>query len=235
MGNLNCSNCKMKDDLLEEIKSDNASQNGHHNNLDSNDFSHVNNNKPKEFQNPYIDYSLALFQRFNLIRTEPLKFYSESDKYNLSKIIEELIDKNDKNLKLTWSAKKEKIINSIMKDNRVSDIRKKLNLIKRYFSKEFDIKIYYAKGNFARIDDALWNVLFGLRNLSEEKLRKFLTDKIDYCVIYSINEDDLKFDNENENKEENDNKDEKEPKDTQGNEGAIISFFILFNHIFNVA
>ena len=231
MGNLNCSNCKMKDDILEEIKSDSASQNGHRKNLASNDFSLTNNNKPKEFQNPYIDYSLALFQRFNLIRTEPLKFYSESDKYNLSKIIEELIDKNDKTLKLTWSSKKEKIINNIMRDNRVSDIRKKLNLIKRYFSNEFDIKIYYAKGNFTRIDDALWNVLFGLRNLSEDKLRKFLTDKIDYCVIYSINEDDLKFDSENENKEEW----ETNNNNNQNNNGAIISFFILFNHIFNVA
>ena len=227
MGNLNCSNCKMGDDILEEIKSDSASQNGHHNKLDSNDLGKTNNSKPKEFQNPYIDYSLALFQRFNLIRTEPLKFYSESDKYNLSKIIEELIDKNDKTLKLTWSAKKEKIINSIMRDNRVNDIRKKLNIIKNHFSKEFDIKIYYAKGNFARIDDALWNVLFGLRNISEEKLRKFLTDKIDYCVIYSINEEDLKFDN--------DNLDEKDNKDLQNNSGAIISFFILFNHIFNSA
>jgi hypothetical protein len=221
----------MGDDILDEIKSDSSSQNGHHSKLGSNDLGITNNNKPKEFQNPYIDYSLALFQRFNLIRTEPLKFYSESDKYNLSKIIEELIDKNDKTLKLTWSAKKEKIINSIMRDNRVNDIRKKLNLIKKYFSKEFDIKIYYAKGNFARIDDALWNVLFGLRNLSEEKLRKFLTEKIDYCVIYSINEDDLKFDSENENKEEW----ETNNNNNQNNNGAIISFFILFNHIFNVA
>ena len=227
MGNLNCSNCKMGDDILDEIKSDSSSQNGHHSKLASNDLGITNNNKPKEFQNPYIDYSLALFQRFNLIRTEPLKFYSESDKYNLSKIIEELIDKNDKTLKLTWSAKKEKIINSIMRDNRVNDIRKKLNIIKNHFSKEFDIKIYYAKGNFARIDDALWNVLFGLRNIGEEKLRKFLTDKIDYCVIYSINEEDLKFDN--------DNLDEKDTKDLQNNSGAIISFFILFNHIFNAA
>ena len=80
-----------------------------------------------------------------------------------------------------------------------------------------------------RIVDSLWNVLFGLRNLGEEKLRKFLTNKIDYCVIYSINEDDLKFDSENDNKKEND------LKDTQENNGAIISFFILFNHIFNVA
>ena len=230
MGNLNCSNCKSKEDILEEIKSDSSSQNGHRSAIPSNDFGGpTDSKKPKEFQNPYIDYSLALFQRFNLIRTEPLKFYSESDKYNLSKIIEELIDKNDKNLKLTWSAKKEKIINNIMRDNRVTDIRKKLNLIKRYFSKEFDIKIYYAKGNFTRIDDALWNVLFGLRNIGEEKLRKFLTDKIDYCVIYSINEDDLKFDGENENKEEN------VLKDNQGNNGAIISFFILFNHTLNVA
>lgn len=232
MGNLNCSNCKSNEDMFNEINSDSSSISNPQHNKDqffSSDFSNTNLNKPKEFRNPYLDYSYALFQRFNLIRTEPIKFYSESDKYNLSKIIEELIDKNDKNLKLTWSAKKEKIINSIMRDNRVSDIRKKLNLIKRYFSKEFDIKIYYAKGNFTRIDDALWNVLFGLRNLGEEKLRKFLTDKIDYCVIYSINEDDLKFDSENENKEEND------LKDNQGNNGAIISFFILFNHTLNVA
>ena len=226
MGNLNCSNCKSNEDIFEEIKNDSTSQHGHRTAFSSVDLS--SNNKPKEFRNPYIDYSLALFQRFNLIRTEPLKFYSESDKYNLSKIIEELIDKNDKTLKLTWSAKKEKIINSIMRDNRILDIRKKLNLIKKYFSKEFDIKVYYAKGNFARIDDALWNVLFGLRNLGEEKLRKFLTDKIDYCVIYSINEDDLKFDNENDNKEGDE-------KDNQSNGGAIISFFILFNHNYNMA
>ena len=56
-----------------------------------------------------------------------------------------------------------------------------------------------------------------------------MTDKIDYCVIYSINEDDLNFDSESENKEE------KEPKDNQNNNGAIISFFILFNHIFTAA
>jgi hypothetical protein len=231
MGNLNCSNCKGSEDIFNEIKSDSPSIDNpsyRQEQYASSDLARVNINKPKEFNNPYIDYSLALFQRFNLIRTEPLKFYSESDKYNLSNIIEELIDKNDKSLKLTWSSKKEKIINSIMKDDRVPDIRKKLNLIKRYFSKDFDIKIYYSKGSFAKIDDALWNVLFGLRNLGEEKLRKFLTEKIDYCVIYSINEDDMKFENENENKEE------RETKDNQNNSSlAIISFFILFNHRFN--
>ena len=224
MGNLNCSNCRVNEDILSEIKNETSSEKGHQTAFSSTDI--TKKLKPKEFSNPYIDYSLALFQRFNLIRTEPLKFYSESDKYNLSKIIEELIDKNDKGLKLTWSAKKEKIINSIMRDNRVLDIRKKLNLIKRYFSKEFDIKVYYAKGNFTRIDDALWNMLFGLRNIGEEKLRKFLTDKIDYCVIYSINEDDLKF--------ESDNDKEGEEKDNQSNSGAIISFFILFKHNYNM-
>ena len=233
MGNLNCSNCKTNEDMINEIKSDSLLDNPSYpqEQFSSLDIASSSIKKPKEFRNPYTDYSFALFQRFNLIRTEPLKFYSESDKYNLSNIIEELIDKNDKTLKLTWSSKKEKIINNIMRDNRVSDIRKKLNLIKRYFSNEFDIKIYYAKGNFTRIDDALWNVLFGLRNLSEDKLRKFLTDKIDYCVIYSINEDDLKFDSENENKEEW----ETNNNNNQNNNGAIISFFILFNHIFNVA
>ena len=188
MGNLNCSNCKTNEDMINEIKSDSLLDNPSlpQEKFASLDIASSNIKKPKEFRNPYTDYSFALFQRFNLIRTEPLKFYSESDKYNLSNIIEELIDKNDKTLKLTWSTKKEKIINTIMRDDRVPDIRKKLNLIKKYFTKDFDIKVYYAKGNFARIDDALWNVLFGLKNLSEEKLRKFLTEKIDYCVIYSI-------------------------------------------------
>ena len=230
MGNLNCSNCKNNEDLFSEIKSDLSSKNDKIVKMNSSDFSNIKN-KQKNLQNSHIDYSLALFQRFNLIRTEPIKFYSESEKYNLSHIIEELMDKKDKSLKLTWSTKKEKIINTIMNDDRVPDIRKKLNLIKRYFSNEFDIKVYYAKGNFARIDDALWNVLYGLKNLGEDKLRKFLAEKIEYCVIYSMNEDDMKFDNENENKDG-----ERETKDNQSNSsGAIISFFILFNHIYNMA
>ena len=233
MGNLNCSNCKTNEDMINEIKSDSLLDNPSlpQEKFASLDIASSSVKKPKEFRNPYTDYSFALFQRFNLIRTEPLKFYSESDKYNLSNIIEELIDKNDKTLKLTWSTKKEKIINTIMRYDRVPDIRKKLNLIKKYFTKDFDIKVYYAKGNFARIDDALWNVLFGLKNLSEEKLRKFLTEKIDYCVIYSINEDDMKFVNENELKSGNN-----ELKDSQNSSsGAIISFFILFNHSFNIS
>ena len=230
MGNFNCSNCKNNEDLFSEIKSDLSSKNDKIVKMGSSDFSNIKN-KQKNVQNSYMDYSLALFQRFNLIRTEPIKFYSESEKYNLSHIIEELMNKKDKSLKLAWSTKKEKIINTIMNDDRVPDIRKKLNLIKRYFSKEFDIKVYYAKGNFTKIDDALWNVLFGLKNLGEEKLRKFLTEKIEYCVIYSMNEDDMKFDNESENKDG-----ERETKDNQSNSnGAIISFFILFNHIYNLA
>ena len=230
MGNFNCSNCKNNEDLFSEIKSDLSSKNDKIVKMNSSDFSNIKN-KQKNVQNSYMDYSLALFQRFNLIRTEPIKFYSESEKYNLSHIIEELMNKKDKSLKLAWSTKKEKIINTIMNDDRVPDIRKKLNLIKRYFSKEFDIKVYYAKGNFAKIDDALWNVLYGLKNLGEEKLRKFLTEKIEYCVIYSMNEDDMKFDNESENKDG-----ERETKDNQSNSsGAIISFFILFNHVYNLA
>ena len=230
MGNFNCSNCKNNEDLFSEIKSDLSSKNDKIVKMNSSDFSNIKN-KQKNLENSHMEYSLALFQRYNLIRTEPIKFYSESEKYNLSHIIEELMDKKDKSLKLAWSTKKEKIINTIMNDDRVPDIRKKLNLIKRYFSKEFDIKVYYAKGNFAKIDDALWNVLYGLKNLGEEKLRKFLTEKIEYCVIYSMNEDDMKFDNESENKDG-----ERETKDNQSNSsGAIISFFILFNHIYNLA
>ena len=233
MGHLNCSYCKYNQDKPNEIKTNFSSIENppfHNNNFSSSVLTETNLKKSKEFRNPYIDYSLALFQRFNLMRTEPLKFYSESGKYNLSNIIEELIEKNDKSLKLAWSSKKERIINNIMKDNRVVDIRQKLNLIKKYFSKEFDIKIYYAKGNFEKIDDAIWNVLLGIKNISEEKLRKFLIEKIDYCVIYSINEDDMIFDNDNDNKEEEDSKDNRNNCCDD-----IISFFILFNHSFNLS
>ena len=114
-----------------------------------------------------------------------------------------------------------------MKDKRIIDIRQKLNLIKKYFSKEFDIKIYYAKGNFAKIDDALWHVLYGLKNLGEDKLKKFLTEKIDYCVIYSMNENEMMFENENDKSEEI-------KEQSNNNLGDIISFFILFNYNFNI-
>ena len=79
MGNLNCSNCKGNEDLLSEIKSDSSSIDNpsyHREQLASSDLAKTDINKPKEFKNSYTDYSLALFQRFNLIRTEPLKFYS---------------------------------------------------------------------------------------------------------------------------------------------------------------
>ena len=61
MGNLNCSNCKSKEDYLEEIKSDTSFQNGHRSALASNDFGVPADSKPKEFQNPYIDFILLLF------------------------------------------------------------------------------------------------------------------------------------------------------------------------------
>ena len=229
MGDLNCVNCKKEENTYNEIQSNFTSiDSSHEYNMQifKPDLRFINKakNKQNEFNDSYFDYSFALFQRFNLIRTEPLKFYSESDKYNLSYIIEELIDKNDKSLKLTWSTKKEKIINNIMTDKRLPAIRKKLNLIKRYFSKEFNIKIYYGKGNFSRIDDALWNILFGLKNSNEEKLKTFLTKKNDYCVIYSINEDDINFENDNKDKDRERNGIFSQNKSS----GDIISFFILF-------
>ena len=234
MGNLNCSNCKMNDDNFQELKNESYQLNPESDKYNKSPQDTISSNKTKDSANLYSDYSMALFQRYNLIRTEPLKFYSESDKYNLTNIIEDLINKSDKDdysLKLTWSTKKEKIINSIMRDGRIKDIRKKLNIIKKYFSKEFDIKIFYAKGNFERIDDALWNVLSGLKNINENKLKRFLTEKIDYCVIYSINEDDMKFEGENDIKDN-----EKYPKDGKSNKnGDIISFFILFTYILNLA
>ena len=218
MGNLNCSACANSEEVFGEIQSNVGS-------VDKSDINStltIEKNGLKQTENPsnpFSAYSIALFERFNLLRTEPLKFYSESNKYNLSDIFEELINSNDRKLKMAWSSKKEKIINSIMNDEKIPDIRKKLLQIKRNFSREYEIKIYYAKGRFSKIDDALWNVLNGLKNISEERLKKLLTNKIDYCVIYSMSEDKLKIDDDS-NTEEGTN---------SQNNNSVLSFFIFFN------
>ena len=223
MGNLNCAVCKSTEEVINELQSNSSSlDNSSKYNVEITESYKetplkINENK----DNPFSAYSLALFQRFNLLRTEPLKFYSESNKYNLSNILEELINSNDNTLGLTWSTKKEKIINNIMKNEKIPDIRSKLFQIKKIFSKEYDIKVYYAKGQFSRIDDALWNVLNGLKNISEDKLRKLLLNKIDYCVIYSLSEDQLKIDNDNDSNTD-------ESGGNHSNNG-VVSFFIFFN------
>lgn len=223
MGNLSCVACKNTEENSSELKSSINSGSNSVSDKISTRFSLEPQEKKENSDNPFSAYSIALFQRFNLLRTEPLKFYSESNKYNISNILEELIDNNDNSLNVAWSTKKEKIISGIMQNEKIPDIRSKLFQIKKIFSKEYDIKVYYAKGQFSRIDDALWNVLNGLKNISEDKLRKLLLNKIDYCVIYSMSEDQLKINIENENATD------ESLINNQNNNGSVVSFFIFFN------
>ena len=219
MGNLNCFACNNSEEVFGEIQSNVSSVEKSviysASKLQKNTLKQYENSKDK-----FLTYSIALFERFNLLRTDPLKFYSESNKYNLSNIFEELINSNAQRTSMTWSTKKEKIISAIMNDEKIHDIRSKLLQIKKNFSREYEIKIYYAKGQFSKIDDALWNVLNGLKVVSEEKLIKLLTNKIDYCVIYSMSEDKIKIDDDSNNKEGMNNKQ---------NSRSVISFFVFFN------
>lgn len=224
MGKINCSICNVNDEKKDEIES----------NIKSLDYLKNGNLKYSLTDNtnlgldvidlPFSEYSFALFEKFNSLRTEPLKFYAESNKYNLSKIIKELIEKRDKlSLKLTWSSKKERIISNIMMDNSFNNIKEKLEQIKNTFQKEFEINIYYARGTVNRIDDALWNVLVNLQKKNEDKLKNILMKKIDYCVIFSINENDLKNDSNN-------NKETNESKIIDTKIVRVISFFFFFNY-----
>lgn len=223
MGMINCSVCNTNVDNTEEIKSESNIKTTDYSYLDSFKYNTTNSTNLgiDVLNSPFSDYSFALFERFNSLRTEPLKFYSESNKYNLSYIIEELINKKDKTLGLTWSSKKERIINNIMQNNGTQNFGEKLEQIKRVFVKEFDIKIFYSQGNFSRIDDALWNVLNCVRNNSEDKLRNLLMNKIDFCVIYSMNAENI-------NLESNNNFWDTKRKIIENKSIKVVSFFFLF-------
>jgi hypothetical protein len=194
----------------------------------------------RQKENPLKDYSLLLFQELNTFREEPHKYYLESIQYNLTNIVKELIknknkEKNKKDLKLKWSSKIEIIIYDIMQNKSNNDIIIKLKEIKKKFEKIYDLLILYVIGNSENIKESLWDFLNNFKKSNEKKFNEIMTNKIDYCVIYSIQCEDIilqklyhraneldpefyKINNDNnDNKEMNDNYKEK-----------IISFYFLF-------
>ena len=79
-----------------------------------------------------------------------------------------------------------------MQDNSISDdILLKLKKIKRRFEQIFDLIILYTIGNSDNVKNSLWNALKNFRKLGEKKFNKIITNKIDYCVIYSIKCDNV--------------------------------------------
>ena len=63
--------------------------------------------------------------------------------------------------------------------------------IKKKFDQIYDLIILYVIGNFENIKKTLWNMLKNFRKLGETKFNKIMTNKIDYCVIYSIQCDNV--------------------------------------------
>ena len=150
----------------------------------------------KQKENPFKDYSLLLFQELNNFRLEPHKYYVESIQYNLTNVVKELIknknnEKDQKDLQLKWSSKNEIIIYNIMQDKKTNDIATKLKKIKRRFAKIFDLIILYVIGNYDTIKNSVWMVLKNFKNLGEKRFNKIITNKIDYCVIYSLQCDNV--------------------------------------------
>jgi hypothetical protein len=150
----------------------------------------------RQKENPLKDYSLLLFQELNKFRLEPHKYYVESIQYNLTNVVKELIknknnEKEQKDLQLKWSSKNEIIIYNIMQDRKTNDIVTKLKKIKKRFEKIFDLIILYAIGNYDTIKNSLWIILKNFKNLGEKRFNKIITNKIDYCVIYSLQCDNV--------------------------------------------
>ena len=180
----------------------------------------------KQKENPFKEYSLQLFQELNKFRTEPENFYIESIKYSYDDIINELIkikkNEKEKDLKLKWSTKKEIIINNILNDKNIKDIKVKLNLIKENFESIYDIIILFIQQEYnnTKLRNSVWEVLDNLRKMESNKFKEIITNKIDYCVIYSLKSDDLIL-NEYDTNEQTDEK----------NDNSIISFYFLFNYL----
>ena len=206
----------------------------------------------KQKENPLKEYSLLLFQELNRFRTEPDDYYAESVKYKFDDVVKELMYIKSKNikkdLKLEWSTKKEIIINNIMNDESIKDMKTKLSIIKQKFESIFDIIILFVQGNYDNIRDSLWQVLYNFKNLDEKIFKNIILNKIDYCVIYSINGDNLIFKKLKREAGNNidinidsdmdiiiDKKNEKNKKEIcdneNGNKNKIISFYFLFNYL----
>ena len=173
----------------------------------------------KQKENPLKEYSLQLFQEFNKFRTEPQSYYKESIKYYYDDVVKELIEaEKEKDLKLKWSTKKEIIINNIFNDQNLKQIKSKLIAIKQNFESIYDLIILVVQGKYGNIKESLWTLLDNLKKLDEKKFKEIILNKIDYCVIYSIRNEDLIY----LDKDNNDKKDETD---------EILSFYFLFNYL----
>ena len=195
-----CCGCDSKTDIITEIKKASLAEGSAaviNPKLMMTDASNAEQILLKQKENPLKEYSLQLFQELNKFRTEPESYYSQSVKYHLNDIVKELMyiknKKIKRDLKLEWSTKKEIIINNIMNDESIKDIKTKLTIIKQKFESIFDIIILYVKGNFNNVKDSLWKVLNSFRKLDDNIFTNIILNKIDYCVIYSMKNDNLIF------------------------------------------
>jgi hypothetical protein len=176
-------------------------------------------------ENPLKDYSLRLFQEFNKFRTEPENYYEESIQYNYNNVVNDLIsikkNEKEKDMKLKWSTKKEIILNNILNDNNIKDIKSKLNQIKENFESIFDLIILFIQQDYdENIRNSIWKLLDNLKKMDNDKFDEIIFDKIDYCIIYSIKSEDLYISEEGEHIDENDK-----------NANSVISFYFLFNYL----
>ena len=245
-----CCGCDSKQDILTEIKKASVGEGSA--SVFNQRLIFPDSNNPeqillKQKENPLKEYSLLLFQELNKFRTEPHLYYEESLKYHFDDIVTDLMYIKNKNikrdLKLEWSTKKEIIINNIMNDESIKDIKTKLNIIKEKFDSFFDLIILFVQGNYNNVKASLWEALNNFKKLDENIFRNLILNKIDYCVIYSLKCNNLIF--KKLYKEENDNidididvdiiiekSDENKIDDNNNNKNdKIISFYFLFKYL----
>ena len=243
---ITCCKCETKIDVIGEIKKGSIREGSF--SIQNSKFLTVTTNSEqiiiKQKENSFKDYSLLLFQEFNKFRLQPQQYYIQSIQYNFTNILKELIknknnENNKKDLELKWSTKNEIIIYNIMQDKTTNDIVIKLKNIKKRFENLFDLIILYVIGNYNNIKESIWKLLKNFKKLGEKKFNKIITDKIDYCVIYSMQCDNVilrklynrekKIDISDKNNKDLENKDFIKYYGIENSlRDKIISFYFLF-------
>ena len=185
-----CSNRPTRDDLKDEIRRD-ARISDYETKENDDLFKSLTSSKSKEkivFEvkdNPLEDYSKAVFQQLNEIRTNPITFYEESKIEGFSKIIEYLIGRQKHPHLFSWSTKKSRMISDFFQNtkNTFKSTGQKIKEIQEKYESDFEIMTYNSKGVVSNPHRTIWNLIKNYNN--EDDIKKLLLDSYIYCVIYS--------------------------------------------------
>lgn len=145
--------------------------------------------------NPLEDFSKAIFQKLNEMRSNPIIFYNKSSRYYLNEFISKAVSHKPKPQELTWSTKKARRISEYFqsKANRKKSSHQKIMEINELFEQDYNVYGHFSNGSVTSIDNIIWKLLSTSNAIDRNRI---FFNNYSYCVIYSdvfMNEEVLSF------------------------------------------